>query len=554
MMTSHDAIIIGTGAAGGIVAGVLAEAGKDILLLERGPALSFSQVGRDHLRNQRLSIYGHNAGPELEGNPRVFVDPAGNARTVSPHEPDYHNNAACVGGGTRVYGAQAWRFMPADFRMASTYGVPEGSSLADWPLTYDDVEPFYERAEWELGVAGDGHALRDYVPRRRDYPLPPVPPSPQTVALRRGAQQLGWITSPVPLLINTLPYGGRDACIACKYCVGFACPTDAKNGSHNTMIPRALATGHCKLVTAAIADRIETDERGNVIGVSYLVQEGGFVQEGGKAQAHIARAKIVIVSGGAIESARLLLNSHSTHHPNGLGNEYDQVGRNLQGHLYPRAYGLMREKAFSGIGPGVTLATTQFNHGNPGVIGGGMLADDFIKPPIDFWYDSLPPDLPRWGLANKRFMRDNYTHVLHVRGPVQDVPSPEGRVTIDRAVRDRCGIPVAHLSGSTHPATVLAAEFMRARGEEWLRASGCEKVWSCRPGLVLSGGQHQAGTCRMGHDPKTSVTDKWGRVHNHDNLFVVDGSLHVTNGGFNPVLTIMALAFRSAEYVGQACF
>jgi len=554
MMTSHDAIIIGTGAAGGIVACVLAEAGKDVLLLERGPALSFSQVGRDHLRNQRLSIYGHNAGPELEGNPRVFVDPAGNARTVRPHEPDYHNNAACVGGGTRVYGAQAWRFMPADFRMASTYGVPEGSSLADWPLTYDDVEPFYERAEWELGVAGDGPALRDYVPRRRDYPLPPVPPSPQTVALKRGAQQLGWITSPVPLLINTLPYGRRDSCIACKYCVGFACPTDAKNGSHNTMIPRALATGHCKLVTAAMADRIETDEEGKVNGVSYFVQEGGLAQERGKAEAHTARAKIVIVSAGAIESARLLLNSHSTHHPNGLGNEYDQVGRNLQGHLYPRAYGLMREKVFNGIGPGVTLATTQFNHGNLGVIGGGMLADDFIKPPIDFWYDSLPPDLPRWGLANKRFMRDNYTRVLHVRGPVQDVPSPEGRVTIDRAVRDRWGIPVARLSGSTHPATVVAAEFMRSRGEEWLRASGCERVWSWRPGLVLSGGQHQAGTCRMGHDPKTSVTDKWGRVHNHDNFFVVDGSLHVTNGGFNPVLTIMALAFRSAAHIVRAYF
>jgi choline dehydrogenase-like flavoprotein len=185
----YDAIIIGTGAAGGIVACTLAEAGMDVLLLERGPALSFSQVGRDHLRNQRLSIYGHNAGPEIEGNPRVFVDTAGNSRTVRPHEPDYHNNAACVGGGTRVYGAQAWRFMPADFRMASTYGVPEGSSLADWPLTYDELEPFYERAEWELGVAGDGHALRDQVPRRRDYPLPPVPPNQQTVALTRGARQ-----------------------------------------------------------------------------------------------------------------------------------------------------------------------------------------------------------------------------------------------------------------------------------------------------------------------------------------------------------------------------
>jgi choline dehydrogenase-like flavoprotein len=433
--------------------------------------------------------------------------------------------------------------MPADFRMASTYGVPEGSSLSDWPITYDDLEPFYERAEWELGVAGDSQALRAHVPRRRDYPLPPVTPNPQTVALQRGARQLGWRTNAVPLLINTLPYGGRDACIACKYCVGFACPTDAKTGSQNTMIPRALATGNCKLITGAIAERIETDQSGNVTGVSYLLQDGETTQ------AHKARAKVVIVSGGAIESARLLLNSQSTHHPNGLGNEYDQVGRNLQGHLYPRAYGLMHEKVFSGIGPGVTLATTQFNHGNSGIIGGGMLADDFIKPPIDFWYDSLPSGLRRWGLANKRFMRDNFTRVLHVRGPVQDVPNPEGRVTVDRRVRDRWGIPVARLSGSTHPATVVAAEFMRARGEEWLRASGCESVWSFRPGLVLSGGQHQAGTCRMGHDPKTSVTDVWGRVHNHDNLFVVDGSLHVTNGGFNPVLTIMALAFRSAMHI-----
>ena len=181
-----------------------------------------------------------------------------------------------------------------------------------------------------------------------------------------------------------------------------------------------------------------------------------------------------------------------------------------------------------------------------------MLADDFIKPPIDFWYDALPPGLPRWGLANKRFMRDNYARVLHVRGPVQDIPSPDARVTVDPAVRDRWGLPVARLSGTTHPATVAAAEFLRARGEEWLRASGCETVWSAQPGLVLSGGQHQAGTCRMGRDPRTSVTDEWGRVHGHDGLFVIDGSLHVTNGGLNPVLTIMALAFRSAAHLARA--
>jgi choline dehydrogenase-like flavoprotein len=542
-MSEFDAIIVGTGAAGGIVAGVLAEAGKRVLLLERGNALSFADVGRDHLRNQRLSIYGHNAGPDLAGNPRVFVDPDGHSRIVKPHEPDYHNNAACVGGGTRVYGAQAWRFFPDDFRMASKYGVPERSSLADWPISYETLEPYYERAEWELGVAGDGGPIQYQAPRKREYPMPPVPSSPQTSALLRGAQHLGWTTSAVPLLINTQPYGGRAACIGCKYCVGFACPTDAKNGSQNTMIPRALATGNCKLHTGAIVERIDVDQRGNVTGVAYFLNSNGSVRH------ETAQAKVVIVSGGAIESARLLLNSRSSHHPHGLGNEHDQVGRNLQGHLYPRAYGISPTPVFDGVGPGVTIATTQFNHDNDGIIGGGMLADDFIKPPIDFWYDSLPPDLPRWGLANKHFMRDNYTRVMHVRGPVQDIPNPEGRVTVDPTVRDRWGIPVARLSGTTHSATVDAAEFMRERGNDWLRASGCEKTWSARPDLILSGRQHQAGTCRMGQDPRVSVTDEWGRVHNHDNLFVVDGSLHVTNGGFNPVLTIMALAFRSADYI-----
>ncbi len=544
-MKDYDAIVVGSGAAGGIVACVLAESGKHVLLLERGPDLSFADVGRDHLRNQRLSIYGHNAGPELTGNPRVFVDPEGRSRIVRPHELEYHNNAACVGGGTRVYGAQAWRFHPDDFRMATKYGVPAESSLADWPISYDTLEPFYDRAEWELGAAGDAKAINHQIPRSRDYPLPPVPPSPQTEALEQGADRLGWVTTPVPLLINTQPYQGRAACIACKYCVGFACPTDAKSGSQNTVIPRAVATGNCELQTNAIAEKIEIDPQGNVRGVTF------FVDANGSTERRIARAKVVVVSCGAIESARFLLNSRSEHSPNGLGNEHDQVGRNLQGHLYPRAYGLSTTKVFNGVGPGVTIATTQFNHDNPGIIGGGMLADDFIKPPIDFWYDSLPPDLPRWGITNKRFMRDNYTRVLHVRGPVQDIPNPDGRVTVDHTVRDKWGIPVARLSGATHRATVEAAEFMRERGEEWLRASGCEKVWSTQPGLILSGRQHQAGTCRMGKDPRTSVTDEWGRVHNHDNLFVVDGSLHVTNGGFNPVLTIMALAFRSGEYIAR---
>jgi choline dehydrogenase-like flavoprotein len=542
-MKQYDAIVVGAGAGGGIVAGVLAEAGKRVLLLERGRWLKEGDIPYDHLRNHRLALYGHGTGPDLEGNPRVAVDTNGVSRIVRPHEGGYQNNAMTVGGGTRIYGGQAWRFMPQDFRMASLYGVPEGSSLSDWPLAYEDLEPYYERAEWEIGVAGDGEGNRFQGPRRKDYPLPPTPDTLTRTALKGGAEALGWSTFPVPILINTAPYQGRPACIQCKYCVGFNCPSNSKNGTHVTLIPRAIATGNCDLLTQAIAERIETDGQGNAIGVTYLTEAGGAIAR------ETAQAQAIIVSGGAIESARLLLNSRSDRHPQGIGNQNDQVGRNLQGHYYSGAIGHTDESVFTGLGPGPSIATCQFNHGNPGVIGGGMLADEFVKLPIIYWKNSLPPDVPRWGQANKDWMRSQYRRCLHVMGPVQDIPSPEARVQTDPAVRDKYGLPVARLSGTTHPETVRTAEFMRQRAIEWLMASGANGVFSYPHGLGLSGGQHQAGTCRMGDDPKTSVTDKWGRVHGQDRLFVADGSLHVTNGGFNPVLTIMALAFRAAEHI-----
>lgn len=536
----YDAIVIGSGAGGGVTAAVLAEAGKQVLVLERGREVTFAELGRDHLRNHRLARYAHRSGPDLEGNPRVFVDLDGTEHLVRANARGFHGNATMLGGGTRVYGAQAWRFLPTDFAMASTYGVPDGSSLADWPLTYDDLAPYYERAEWEIGVCGDGTAARRHWNRAKGFPMPPLTEGRQGEVLRRGASKLGWGVVPVPMLLNSTPFGGRPACRRCQHCVGFACPVDAKNGAHNTVLPRALAAGRAVLLSEVVAERLQCSPAGQVTGVQYVDQSG---------TRHLAEAEVVICAAGAIETARLLLNSVTQAEPDGVGNNHDQVGRHLQGHAYVRAFGRMSEPVYDGLGPGVSVATLDFVHHNDGVIGGALLADEFTALPLAFWAGHLPPDVPRWGAGNKRYMRENFRRVMSVAGPVQEIPNADARVRVDRTVRDAWGVPVARLSGATHPETLTAAAFIAERAAEWLVASGATETWSRPVPLALHAGQHQSGTCRMGEDVGTSVVDARGRVHGHDNVYVADASVHVTNGGFNPVLTTMALAFRTAEHI-----
>ncbi len=518
-----DAVVVGAGAGGGIAAYVLASRGARVLLLERGPWLDFAATGRDQLRNHRLTQYGDNTGLDPVANPRVFVDPGGSAHVVRPTSGAYGHNAAAVGSGTLVYGAQAWRFHPWDFKMASVYGVPEGSSLADWPLTYEDLAPWYERVEREVGVAGSPPAPE--MPAREEYPMPPTALPEKGRRLARAAEGLGWATQRVPLLINSVPRDGRAACVNCQHCVGFACPVDAKNGTQNTVIPRALATGNLTLLTGAEVLRVTGH------GATY-------VHEGAE---HTVEAANVVVAGGAIETARLLLLS---------GIESDALGRNLQGHYYNGAQGVFPDPVWDGVGPGASVATLRFNHGNDGVIGGAMICDDFIATPISFAKGLRPAGVPGWGKAHKDWMRHAYPRFVTAGGPVQEIPHPEARVTLDPWVKDSLGRPVARLSGTTHPETVRTAALINERGKEWLIAAGCETVWTSTPDLRLSSGQHQAGTCRMGEDPRTSVVDANGKVHGVEGLYVADGSVHVTNGGFNPVLTIMALASRTASGIG----
>jgi len=537
-----NAVVVGAGAGGGIVAKQLSEAGLTVVLLERGKWYSAFDCRKDDLRNQRTSVLGNAFGPDDERNPRVVVDERGREHLVKPSEGGYNNNAACVGGGTVSYGAMAWRFMEKDFRMRSTYGTVEGSTLADWPISYQDLEPYYEKAEWEIGVSGDDSNNIFRAPRRRPLPMPPLPPNREYEVLKPAAQRLGLHPFDIPMLRNSVPYNGRAACMRCRWCVGFACEVDAKNGTQNTVIPAALATGHCELRSECIAQEVLTDSRGRATGVAYFDSDGRLCEQG---------ADLVVVSGSANESARLLLNSKSRLFPNGLGNRYDWVGRNLQGHAYAGAFGVFDFDCYDDLGPGASIAICDYSHGNKGtdgkeLISGGMLANEFIRLPYQF-VGRRGPGVPRWGQGHKDFMRQAYRRSIGVMGPVQEMPVFTARVQVDPQVKDHWGIPVARLSGSRHPNDIVTGRFLASKAEAWLKEAGAVATWTFAPGTGLSGGQHQAGTCRMGNDPQTSVVDQYCRVHDMDNLYVVDGSVHVTNGGFNPVLTIMAIAYYASD-------
>lgn len=533
-----NAVIVGAGAGGGIVAKELSTAGLSVVLLERGKWYAAFDCRKDDLHNQRTSVLGAAFGPD-DRSPRVFVDVDGRERIVTPSDSSYSNNAACVGGGTFSYGAMAWRFMEKDFRMRSTYGEVEGSTLDDWPISYQDLEPYYEKAEWEIGVSGDDSNNIFHAPRRKSLPMPPLSPNHEYEILKPAEQRLGLHPFDIPMLRNSVPYNGRGPCMRCRWCVGFACEVDAKNGTHNTAIPAALATGDCELRTECIVKEVRVDAQGRAKGVAYFDSDNRLQEQ---------TADLVIVSAAANESARLLLNSKSRLFPTGLGNRYNWVGRNLQGHAYTGALGLFDFELYDDIGPGAGIAICDFNHGNKGLIGGGMLANEFIRLPYQF-LNMRAPGVPRWGLAHKQYMRQFYRRSMSVMGPVQEMPVFESRIQVDPKVKDYWGIPVACMSGHRHPNDLVVAEFLSSQAAMWLQEAGATTTWRFLPGKGLSGGQHQAGTCRMGNDPKTSVVDKYCRVHDVDNLYLVDGSVHVTNGGFNPVLTIMAMAYYASEHL-----
>ena len=541
-MTSgiRDAVIVGSGAGGGPLALALSRAGLDVLVLEKGPRHRPEDYPADELANQRHRFFL----PYLEDEPHTVVTP----KTTRPVRTELGWIATCVGGGTVHMGAYLYRFHPEDFRMRSRFGSVE--ELADWPIGYDDLEPYYTLAEHEVGVAGLAGLNPFEGPRSGPYPLPPLDGHPLASWLERACRGRGLHPFPTPRSINSRPYQGRPACVYCNTCAGFGCRVDAKGSSASALLPRAEATGRCEVRPECMVKEITVDRQGRAAGCVYLDRDG---------REHEVPARVVFLCASAVESARLLLLSRSPRYPDGLANGSGRVGRHLQFHGVTMASGRFRfaNHPHLPLRPwhpflGVSLMDHYFlPEGVSEIAKGGLLRFDIDGiAPLGTADLILGGDGPVvWGAELKRRLREHYQEHRTVGFEAfhDFLPNDRTFVELDGEVKDRWGLPVARIHLDVPEHHRAAGRWLLERGFEILDDLGAADLRATAVGGTSAYLVH--GTCRMGTDPRTSILDPFCRAHEVPNLYVVDGSFMPTSGGAAPTLTIFANSFRVADHV-----
>ena len=532
-----DFVVVGSGAAGGVMARELSRAGYSVVVLEQGPYIRPFQFRHDE--------FAHFFGGELMGSPAEF--PTTFRRTASekaevPTQLPAAVYARLVGGSSVHFTANYWRFRPVDFQERSLLGEIPGTGFADWPITYDELEPYYSKVEWDVGVSGapgpdDPH-------RSRPFPHPPLPVKSSGVLLERGARALGWTVKPAPMAILSEPRAGRAACGHCGFCMMYGCEFSAKSSTLATMIPEAERTGRCEIRPESTVFRVETDARGRVKEVRYF-------DAGGVEHAQSARA-VVLCANGA-ETPRLLLDSESSLFPHGLANGSGRVGKYLMFNGNGTVRGLFDEPLNEFKSVQVTRICQEWYDADPtrGFYGGGGVDGRYFGGPIFFGLGGLPPDAPTWGSGYKEALQDSFTRCMDIATHSTSLALDTNDVTLDPEVKDRFGRRALRITYKDHPDDVRMVEFLQDRAVEILEAAGARQVWAA-PVVEQSAGFHLLGTCRMGDDPDQAVVDRYHRTHEVPNLFICDGSSFVTSGRGQPTMTIQALAFRAAEAIGGA--
>jgi len=544
-----DVCIVGAGAGGAVAAWALVRQGVRVRLLETGPRFDparyathdqdweldpsrLDAVALDPKRQSYESGPGEALDPDFKhlGSRTLTLIPG----NLSQRLPFVWSRSLGVGGSTLHYQGEAHRFPAHAFRMKSERGV-----AVDWPLSYDELAPYYERVERLLDVAGDpGNPFK---PARSSFPHPAHARSAASLHLAEGARRLGWQSLPNTLAILRESRPDRAACHYCNGCIR-GCMVGAKSSVDVAVLPEAEASGLLEVVTGFHVSRLEHGAEGRITGVI------GF-DESGTERRHRARA--VVLAAGAVETPRLLLNSAGAAHPHGVGNADGQVGLYLMESLYLRRGVVFDRPLQSWVGLPIDARIWDWN----GAAGPGELPAGFVLGQLAGWFEG-PAGFARegvagFGMAHREEMVRRFGAGFELLGVAEQLPRAENHVTLSERT-DRFDVRLARVETRLDRSDLELLSTMWKRLGELGEAAGAERFVGQVSAYDIPAATHVAGTCRMGEAPEESVVDVFGAVHGHPNLVIADASVLVTQGaGDSPSLTIQALALRAAEALAE---
>ncbi|GLX77741.1 gluconate dehydrogenase [Thalassotalea insulae] len=513
----YDAIVVGAGAMGAVFAHELTEAGMTVLCIEKGPF--YKDHEKEFIENELETF-------------RFIWDYTGYKITGDAFDGG-PNLGTQVGGGTLSWTAAAFRMFKHDFRFASKFGCPEGANTADWPINKRMLQPFYNKAEEQMGVSGEATVWDE-----QGTPLPPNPPMPiypSSRQLQQGFANLGLRSHAGRVATNSQAYNGRSGCVNCGYCRS-GCRTDAKYQADEVLIKPALRTGLLTLETHSVVTKVETNNSGRrATGISYANLNTGLTSQ--------AEADFIILANNPFEIPRLLLSSVSDKHPNGIGNKYDQIGRNFYSHATCIGMGITPYELNTYVGhsmANVMSLDTCVNTERDDYIGGftllslnGSGAGSLAAFPLHKLN----------GLALKEEMAD-YNKSMVAIAFIEGMPVESNRITVDWNNLDDLGMPQPHIHYEWHQNDRNAFAHATDKLNELMYAAGSTRTYTSE--LFES---HPMGTMRMGWNPRKSATDRFGRVHGVKNIYISGGCLFPTGSSVNPTLTMHALALRSSKKI-----
>lgn len=554
MKKQYDIAIVGSGAGAGPIAFELSKAGFSVVILEKGPWIKTAQFTKDEIVASRRDVYV----PTTIDEPQVIEWKNSDGKLI--FKSNTHGglnlwNGSCVGGSSNFMSGYFHRLKPNDFKLLSTYGPIEGANIVDWPISYNDMEPYFAKVETDVGVSGKVVQHSTLEPRStKDFPYPPLATNHVSQLIDDAAKNLDYEIIPLPRAILSKPKEDRNSCYYSNYCGSYGCSSDAKGSSRAALLNQAVKSGNCDIIPYAKVFHLETDGKGKIVKAHFHHKD----------KDDNVQAKIFVVAAQAVETSRLLLMSKNKDFPNGLANNNNQVGKNLLFSGGGIGSGYLNKEDFSNedfakiMMPGVFInrALQQWYEIDDEAFNGKAKGGS-----VDFLWEHANPIRraikQKWddegnfvfGSEYKQKLHRYFTETRKITFEIFNdwLPHDNCFVSLDPKVVDRWGDPVARIRVVNHSHDLKVGNFIAKKSEDILRQIGAKEVSSNISGAPPA--NLQAGGCRFGNDAKTSVLNADCQAHEVENLYVTDGSFMPTGGSVPYTWTIYANSFRVADII-----